>query len=133
MVGAGGIARRRPDALVRLPDQLGVAERLVPGVAPELAPHPLVQPLGERLGQPVGERLGEDGAVVVVSRLELRHQRVEPMPGGDREGADMIGHAALSGSHEVGEREIRTSRRLGHLLPEGVDHGDALAARSGPP
>src|SRR5215813_3803225 len=43
VVGLRGIARRRPDAAIFLPDQLHVAERLVRGIEPEYPAHPLVQ------------------------------------------------------------------------------------------
>src|SRR6187431_312920 len=43
VVGAGGIARRRPDAAIFLARQLLVGEGLVGRVAPQRLAHPLVQ------------------------------------------------------------------------------------------
>ena len=65
VLGARGIARGGPDAVVLLLDQAHVVEVLVGRVAPQLLADPLVQPLGERLGEPVGQRLQQDRVVVV--------------------------------------------------------------------
>ena len=93
VVRAGRVAGRRADALVGLGDERVVVQRLVRRVAPQLAPHQLVEPLREGLGQPVGERREQDGRVVVVGRLEARPRLVQAVPGGDRERADVVGHA----------------------------------------
>ena len=54
-----------------------------------------MHPLGEGLGQAVGQRLGQDRRVVVVGRLELGDDLVEPVAGGDRERADEVGDAGI--------------------------------------
>src|SRR5262249_57709591 len=64
VVGLRGIAGRRPDAAIFLPDQLHVAERLLRGIAPEFPAHPLVQAVGEGFGEPTGERLDRDRLIV---------------------------------------------------------------------
>src|SRR5690348_11528232 len=59
VVGAGGIAGGRPDALIFFPDELLVREVLV-GIAPQPVADLGVEDLREALGQPVGERLQQD-------------------------------------------------------------------------
>jgi hypothetical protein len=77
VIGAGGIARRGPDALILLADQPGAVELLARGIAPKLAPHPLVHALRQCLGQAVREGLQHDAAVVIVRRLEARHVLID--------------------------------------------------------
>ena len=135
VVGAGRVARRGPDALVALGDEVGVRERLVGRVAPQLAPDALVEPLGEGLGQAVGEGLGEDRRVVVVGRLELGDDLVEADAGRDREGADVVGDAGLGRGDEIGEGDVGPAVGLGHLLaerPEGRPRAPAARRRTRP-
>ena len=49
-----------------------------------------MQEFRKSLRQPVGQRLGHDGVVVVMVRLELFHQFLQPVPRGDGESADVI-------------------------------------------
>src|SRR5437660_11576451 len=89
MVRAGRIAGRRTNPAVALPDQVFIAERLSPAVAPVLACL-LVQVFGERLRQTIRQCLRHDRVVVVVLLLEPRAKRFEPDAAGVRKGAEMI-------------------------------------------
>src|SRR6185312_12098504 len=88
VVGARGIAERRPDAAKALVDEL-FARQPVALLVPR-TPRPLVQPLRERLREPVGERLRHDRAVVVVLGLEPGDELVQAETGGDRERAEVV-------------------------------------------
>ena len=76
VIGARGIAERRPDAAILLGDQIVVRELLGAAVA-EITPRLRVQVLGKRLGQPIGQRLDDDGGVVVVLGLEAADEVVD--------------------------------------------------------
>ncbi len=117
MVGAGGIAERRADAAVLLGDQLFEREVLARRVAP-FASRPAVQPLGEGLGQPVGQGLDHDRVVVVELGLEAAHDRIGAEPGGDRERADVVAHAARARGHEVGQAQTRIGVVVRPLLAQ---------------
>ena len=67
VVGAGGIAGRRADAVIFLADQLLVGEMLV-GIAPQAVADLGVEHFGEAFGEAVGERLQQD-VVIIVDRL----------------------------------------------------------------
>src|SRR4051812_4363709 len=120
VLGAGRVARCRPDAVVLLGDQPVTVEVLVRGVAPELLAHPLVQPLGERLGEPVGQRLEQDRAVVVVGLLEGRDPLGGPEAGRDREGAHVVAQPGPLRRDEVGQGLARRAVPALGLLPELV-------------
>ena len=128
MVRAGGIARGRPDALIALVDQRGIVHRLASRVAPVLGAHGLVQPLRQRLRQSIGECLEQDGVVVVVRGLECGHALVDAVARGHRERADVVGHTCLHRRDEVGQRHVRATITLLHLLANGVDRRGPLAA-----
>src|SRR3954449_1542339 len=127
VLGAGRVARCRPDAVVLLGDQPVTVEVLVRGVAPELLAHPLVQPLGERLGEPVGQRLEQDRAVVVLGLLERGDPLGQAETRGDGEGADVVVQARLPGRDEVRQGlACRAVPALG-LLAQLVQGGPHLA------
>ena len=131
MIGTGRIARRGPDPLIRLIDQRLIVQRLPGRVPPVLAPHGLVQPLRQRLGQPIGKRLEENRVVVVVRRLVRCHPRVDAVPGRHGEGTDPVAHARLERGDKVGQRHVRPTVCLGHLLADGMDGGRALTTSPG--
>ena len=64
VVGAGRIARRRPDAVIFLADQLRVGEMLV-GIAPDAVADLRVKHFGEALREAVGKRLQQDVVIIV--------------------------------------------------------------------
>ena len=129
MVRAGGIARRRADAAILLPDQLGVGQLLTGGIAPELAPHALVEVLGAGFGEAVGERLQHDARVIVVRRLELRDPRLDAEPRGHRERPDVVAHARVARRDVSPPGTVRLPRRLGLLLAQLVQRREHRAAR----
>jgi len=58
--------------------------------------------------------------------LELRHELVQAVAGGDGEGAHVIRDADRS--DVIGDREVRPAARLGHLLAQGGDPGELRGA-----
>ena len=114
VVRTGGIARRRADALVGLVDQGLVVQVLLRRIPPEFLADPLVQALGEGLGEPVGQRLEQDLRV----RVLAVPRGLEADPGGDREGADVVGEPGGPGSDEVGQAVVRAAGGLVHLLAQ---------------
>src|SRR5690606_10678099 len=66
VLGAGGITRRRPDALVLFSDDVLVGQRLVGSITPQIAAYPRMQGLGEPFCQSVGDGLEHDAGVIVV-------------------------------------------------------------------
>ncbi len=129
VLGAGRVARRGADALVLLVDQGVVVERFAGGIAPQLGAHALVQALGERLRQAVGQGLEQDGAVVVVRRLETRHVRIDADAGGAGERAQPVRHAAVAWREVIGEAQVRHAGRFFLLLAQVVQRGQHRAAR----
>ena len=128
VVGAGGIARRRPDAAILLAHQLLVGERLVGRVAPDRLAHALVQALGEGLGQAVGQRLQQDVGIVVVVGLEAREVLLDAVAGGDGEAADPVG----LGRDEVGQAHVGARRALLDLLAQEIEPRDLLGCACRP-
>ena len=129
MVGAGGVPRCRPDALVALGDERGIVELLAGSISPELRPHPFMQPLRERLGESVGKGFGENGGVVVVRGTVAGDHGVEADPGSHGEETHVVRDTGGSGRDEVRQREVRTAIPFRHLLPQRVDHGTERPAR----
>ena len=66
-----------------------------------------MQRFGKGFGEAVGERLEHDRAVVVVIVFELLFLHVHAEARGDREHADVVGHARILRRDEVGERAVR--------------------------
>ncbi|OPZ51202.1 MAG: hypothetical protein BWY91_02716 [bacterium ADurb.BinA028] len=126
MVGAGRVARSRPDALVVLGDEGLVAQPLSRVITPELAPDPLVQTLGEGLGEPVGERLQQDRRIVVQVGLERGHPRGQVDASGHREGAHVVAQARGLRGDEVGVGPIRYAVAVRPLLTQVVQDGADL-------
>jgi len=62
-----------------------------------------VEPFGGSFGEAVGEGLDEDGGVVVVLVAEGLGILLDLVPGGDGEGSEVVGAAAVEGGDEVGE------------------------------
>ena len=123
VIGAGRVARCRPNAPVLLADERVVIELLASGVAPVASTHFAVKPLGASLGQPVGERLEHDGAVVVVRGLELGELRFDTNAGGNGESADPV-RCAL-GRYKIGQAVMRFAGRSFLLLTQSLpDHAD---------
>ena len=100
---------------------------LVGRVAPEFLAHALVQPFGEGFGQPVGQRLGHDRGIIVVGALEALGHGFLADPGGDGEGADIIGEPAGARRDEIGERDVGAAFAARQLLAQRVQHRDRRA------
>ena len=130
VVGAGGVARGRPDAGVLLRDQVLVGELLVVDVAPELGADPLVEPLGERLGEPVGQRLDQDRVVVVEVVLERLDPLRQADAGGDREPADVVGADRCRPARRSRRATVGDAVAVLALLAQVVQHGAALERSS---
>ena len=62
-----------------------------------------MEQLGQSLGKTIGEGLDEDGGVVVAGVAEGLGILLDLVAGGDGEGAEVIGAAALERGDEVGE------------------------------
>ena len=112
VVGARGVAGRRPDAAVLFVDELLVTQILVSAVTPVRA-GALVQQLGERFGQPIGQGPDHDGVIVVMIGLEAAHEFSGAIAGGNREGTEVIESPAVGRRDEVGQR-VET------LLPDAL-------------
>ena len=131
VVGLGGIAGRRPDALIFLRDQFVDGEPFARDIAPELAANAFVHALGEGFGQPIAERLHHDAPIVVglgdvaLDRLFLADARR------DGEAPDPVGHFRGLRRDEVGERSVGAVTALvaGDLLAQRVQSGDRRGAR----
>ena len=145
VIGLRGIAGRGTDAGILLEDQLVRRRRLVRRIAPEFAAHAGVHPLGKGLGETIGQRLAQDRGVIVIGVLEAVGDHVLADPGGDHEGADIIGYARGSRRDEVRQRRIETAFAFFQLLAQRVEgrdlllativgiHGDIVALRIGGP
>src|SRR3546814_13133317 len=81
------------DLAILFADQRRIVELLALGIAPQLGADVLVQPLGERLGKAVGDRFQEDTRIIVMIGAEAGQMRLDPVPGGHREAAE-IGRAS---------------------------------------
>src|SRR5687768_6679823 len=112
MVGLRRIAGRRADALVLFVDQTIAREVLARGVAPELLAHAFVHALGESFRDAVGQRFDHDRAIIVVGALEPLGDAYLLDAGGNDESPDPIGLAALGGSDEIGQTNIRLAVAL---------------------
>ena len=86
-----------------------------------------MQALGEGFGEAVGQRLDHDRRIVVVRALEALGDLVLADAGGDDEGADVVGDAALARRDEIGERHIGAPFAPRELLAQRVQHRDRLA------
>ena len=122
MIGAGGIARRRADALILLADQLLVREMLV-GIAPQALADFGVQDFGEAFREAVGKRLQQDVRIIVIRFLEPLEVRLEPVDS-DRKAADPV---LAFGIDEVGEAHVRSALALLHLLAKEGEAGPVVA------
>ena len=78
--------------------------------------------------QPVSECFRHYCAVVVVGGLESRDHVLESESGADGEGTQMIRQAGIPRRDEVGEGQVGASGATIHLLSEGVEGGEGLAA-----
>ena len=132
MIGAGRVSRRRPNPAVFLGHDVGRRERLGCAIT-EIIASLLVQALGKGLGQPVGDGLDQNRVVVVVVGLEAVGHLLDPQPGGDREGAHVIGQPTFFRGDEVGQGKV--GRPAGgpalaavHLLAQGMQLRHNLTA-----
>ena len=73
--------------------------------------------LGQCRGQPVGQGLDQDRGVVVVVRLVVLDQPVDPDPRGDGKQADEILDTAGQRGDEIGQRQARLAVWPALLLP----------------
>src|SRR3546814_16344540 len=85
------ISRRGADALIPFLDKGLVVEFLVRRIAPEFLAYAFMHAFGEGFRQPVGQRLQQNGAVVVMLRLELGELPLDADPRRHREAADIVG------------------------------------------
>src|SRR5947209_13611594 len=122
VIGAGGIARRRPDSFVTLADQLLVRQMFV-GIAPEAVAHFRVQHLGETFGETVGECLQENVGIIVVRGLEPLQVRLEPVDS-NRETAEPV---LAFGVDKICQAHVRPAFTLLHLLPKHRQPGPVVA------
>ena len=113
VVRTGRIPKRRTDAAISLGDEVVGREAFLSPVPP-LAPRARVQVFGERFGESIRKRLDHDRVVVVEVAFERPHELGHTVAGGHGEGADEVLHAAITGRHEVGERQVGGA--AGHLL-----------------
>ena len=97
---------------------------LAVAVAPVL-PRLRVQVLGERLGQPIGQRLDHDRVVVVVVALRSGAPARRRRARGDRERADVVGHAASRAARRSRPATGSACRR--RSLPAAAACGSAPA------
>ena len=83
--------------------------------------------LGKGFGETIGQRLAQDRGVIVIGVLEAVGDDVLADPGGDHEGADIIGHAARDRRDEIRQRRIEAAFALFQLLAQRVEGRDLLA------
>ena len=135
MIGTGRVAWRRPDSLICLADERGVVQRLTRLIAPVITAHRFVESLRERLRQPVRERLEKDRVVIVVARLKRGNAGVNAMAGRHSERANPVANPRRCRRDKIGQRHVRPTIALGHLLTDAVDgsHRSAAAFRLGGP
>ncbi len=69
------------------------------------------------------------GGVIVVGALEAVGDFILADAGGDGEGADVVGKAALARRDEIRDRCVGAALALGQLLAQTVHHRDRNAAR----
>src|SRR5688500_11562239 len=89
VVRASWVAGSRTNAAVTFADQVLVAQIFRLPVS-QIFPCLLVETLGERFRQTVGNRFGHDRAVVIMVALEFLADFLSPLPGRDREYAEVI-------------------------------------------
>ena len=126
VIGAGGVAGRRANALIPLAHEVIGRERFADCVSPMHSTHFFMQTFGKCFGQPVGEGRREDGTVIIVRRLRGGDDVGKSVPGRDCKGAHVVCHAALDRCDKIGEGERGPLILARRLLPERMNHGQCL-------
>src|SRR5262249_48392528 len=124
VIGACGVARRRPDAAILFLDKLFVAQAFGATITPFVA-HSLVQALGEGFREAVGDGFRHDGVVVVMLSSEPIAQLLQTDTAGYRKPTDVIAKPGLLRSDEVCQRAAWLASLFVRLLAkemESVEH-----------
>src|SRR5690554_538428 len=129
MVGAGGVAGSRANALVLFSNQRLIIQGFIWHVSPELLAYPLVYVLGKGFRQAIRQGLHHDGVVVIARFLVALCQLLDTMTGGYRKATDPVRFAALPGSDKVGQAVAGTIAILGGLLANVVQPLHHLGTR----